>query len=313
MDKRSSIDRILTSVVLLGVGLSLAGTKACQESYCFGCNTTGSRTATPTPTIDEDDATIRPTSSPTATPDTETPEATPTQDPDETGTPEPTATPVRTVVAVLGVVRPADPIAETFRELQKLEQTTGGSSDNSKGAADSNWLGQIGKGGGAAGVDSDRDGFTDALEDRLGSDSGDAFSVPEGITTTRLQERLGSEDGDFDGLSVAEELAMGTNPDRADSDGDRCSDGAEVLSGSDPAKRSSIPRDSNGNCLSDDYERQNALKLTGRDSDGDRLDDSQEIALGTDPLNTDSDGDGILDGKEFELGSDPLRPDVAER
>ena len=49
-----------------------------------------------------------------------------------------------------------------------------------------------------------------------------------------------------------------------------------------------------------------------RDTDGDGLSDDDEALLGTDPDKGDSDGDGVLDGLEVDLGLDPLRADTDE-
>jgi hypothetical protein len=92
-------------------------------------------------------------------------------------------------------------------------------------------------------------------------------------------------DRDGDGLSDADELALGTDPTKSDTDGDGLSDGAEVNDyGTDPLKM---------------------------DTDGDRLNDGEEVAgYGTDPLDPDSDQDGLSDGAEvLDYGTDPLNPD----
>jgi hypothetical protein len=46
------------------------------------------------------------------------------------------------------------------------------------------------------------------------------------------------------------------------------------------------------------------------DSDGDGLSDDYEKQIGTDPLNYDTDGDGLGDGVEVKMGLDPLTPNV---
>jgi hypothetical protein len=67
-----------------------------------------------------------------------------------------------------------------------------------------------------------------------------------------------TSDCDGDGLTNAEEAALGTNPDVADTDGDGLTDGEEVNThGTNP---------------------------TVADTDGDGVDDGTEIADGTDPL-----------------------------
>jgi hypothetical protein len=71
----------------------------------------------------------------------------------------------------------------------------------------------------------------------------------------------GALDMDGDGLTNAEEEALGTDPDVADSDGDGLDDGAEVDAGTDP--------------------------LTS-DTDGDGHDDGTELDSNTDPLDAGS-------------------------
>src|SRR5262249_1800154 len=89
-----------------------------------------------------------------------------------------------------------------------------------------------------------------------------------------------------------EEIGRGTNPLKADTDGDGLPDGVEVRLGLNP-----LVRDTDGNGVADGDE----------DFDHDGLTNLQELALGTDPANPDTDGDGITDGQEVLLGCDPLR------
>ena len=89
------------------------------------------------------------------------------------------------------------------------------------------------------------------------------------------------EDPDRDGLTNAQEIALGTNPYNYDSDGDGLIDSLEVDGG----------------------------QANSPDFDEDGLSDGQEVALGTDPANPDTDGDGLEDGREVDLGTDPLGQD----
>ncbi|MBI2170356.1 MAG: hypothetical protein HYU28_12785, partial [Actinobacteria bacterium] len=110
----------------------------------------------------------------------------------------------------------------------------------------------------------------------------DQFEVAFGFSTSRDDA---GDDPDGDGLINVDEQGLGTDPLRADSDGDGLSDGEEVMIfGTDPRSA---------------------------DSDGDGLDDGEEVmTFGTDPLRADSDGDGLSDGEEvMTFGTDPLRAD----
>ena len=90
---------------------------------------------------------------------------------------------------------------------------------------------------------------------------------------------------DDDGLSLADEIAIGTNPNYFDTDGDLIPDGFENDSiHLDPL----VPN-----------------PLRGEDFDGDGLDTYLELINGSDPDLFDSDGDTIGDGEEVDYGTDP--------
>ena len=90
-------------------------------------------------------------------------------------------------------------------------------------------------------------------------------------------------DSDFDGLTDEQERAFGTDPFKADTDGDGLIDGDEVNKyHTDPLKA---------------------------DTDGDGLSDSDEVLRWkTDPTKADTDGDGYPDGQEIKNGYNPLGP-----
>ena len=112
-----------------------------------------------------------------------------------------------------------------------------------------------------------------------------ALSGVSGVERTALVTFFG-RDTDGDGLSDAEEAALGTDPLNPDTDGDGLTDGFEVDNGLDPL-------------------------VADLDADGDGLTNQEEFTLGTDVLNPDSDGDGLSDGDEVRVHlTNPLDPDT---
>jgi len=117
-----------------------------------------------------------------------------------------------------------------------------------------------------------------------GVDAGMMMSMPDSGVSTAPDVSIqcsGMFDSDADGLTNAEECALGTDPYRPDSDGDNVPDGAEV----------NYPRA----CVATDRMRQrrpvvpcmtDAQCMTG------------ERCVGISPTLSDSDGDGVSDGEE---------------
>lgn len=140
--------------------------------------------------------------------------------------------------------------------------------------------------------DSDEDGIPDYYEIQIGTDpysnDTDEDEIEDGIeillnldplsTDTNCNEISdGQEDEDGDGLSLLQEMSLGTYSWEDDSDVDGLLDGDEIFTyGTDPM---------------DD------------DTDDDGIEDGDEVKLGTDPLLSDSDGDSIPDGEERFLQS----------
>ena len=92
------------------------------------------------------------------------------------------------------------------------------------------------------------------------------------------------DDPDQDGLTNAEEWALGTDPYDADTNGDGILDGIAVASG---------------------------ISATNPDMDGDGVSNGAERSQGTDPFNPDTDGDEVNDGDDaFPL--DPERDEAPE-
>jgi hypothetical protein len=119
----------------------------------------------------------------------------------------------------------------------------------------------------------------------LGSSLLGAGQGPVVLEGVSVQLALDS-DTDHDGLTSAEEAALGTDPMNPDTDGDGLLDGWEARNALDPLS---------------------AAGIDGRDGDpdGDGLSNYQEQSLGSDPHSVDSDGDGLLDGWESRNGLNP--------
>jgi len=82
--------------------------------------------------------------------------------------------------------------------------------------------------------------------------------IPNAVVEVRDINFVIDDDADHDGLTIAQELAAGSDPDAYDTDGDGLHDGDEVnVYGTDPAVA---------------------------DSDGDGVSDGAEVAAGTNPL-----------------------------
>jgi hypothetical protein len=141
--------------------------------------------------------------------------------------------------------------------------------------------------------DIDRDGLFDRIEarsrfwrdlnhDRIDQQSETTFPVDP----FRWEEEGTDHDGD--GLSSHEEQALGTDPWKADTDGDGIPDGWEVLHGLDPKNPSDALLDNE--------------PASAGGPDG--LNNLNEYRWGTDPRVGDTDGDGKKDGQE--VGSGPV-------
>lgn len=147
--------------------------------------------------------------------------------------------------------------------------------------------------------DSDADGLSDLEEARLAAASKEPFDARMAIR---------SPDSDDDTVRDGEEIAAGTNPYSADTDGDGLSDSDELrkTSGLEYASNATLA-DTDGDGLDDGTE----ILIHGtfpneRDSDGDGLSDAEEVKLGIGPMYEDSDRDRMPDGWEVRYGFDPV-------
>ncbi len=129
-----------------------------------------------------------------------------------------------------------------------------------------------------AAIDTDLDGLLDYRDSD--SDADGALDLTDPARTDPCNPKLdtaaclGTEHSDGDGLTDAQEVALGTDPNNADSDGDGVDDGTEV--GVNP----STPLDTDKDGIID------ALESSNEDTDGDGIVNSSD---------DDSDGDGIPD------------------
>jgi probable HAF family extracellular repeat protein len=112
---------------------------------------------------------------------------------------------------------------------------------------------------------------------------GRMYSEEHGIRAFRMRPPA-PVDSDDDGLSDAQELVLGTDPNDSDTDGDGLLDGTEV----EMAAGSGCP------------------SPLDADSDDDYLSDGEEVGLGTSPCDADTDDDGAwddLDPSPLEAGA----------
>ena len=142
------------------------------------------------------------------------------------------------------------------------------------------------------------DGTQVIFRTRRGSASGAATEENASYLLLTLGDRSGSQgaDRDRDGISDEAELAIGSNPDAADTDGDTIPDGFEAFgTGTRPELA-----DSDGDGSPDNVELDLDSLATYTDTDGDGLLDGQERAsFGSDPNAGDSDADGFGDDYEY--------------
>lgn len=117
-------------------------------------------------------------------------------------------------------------------------------------------------------------------------------------------------DSDNDNLSDQEEVQYGTDPKKADTDGDSINDGDEIkVYFSNPLVKDV---DSDNDNFTDQEEMKYGTDPQKADTDGDGLNDGDEVKIYlTNPLLKDTDADGLSDGDEIlKWKTDPISPDT---
>lgn len=126
-------------------------------------------------------------------------------------------------------------------------------------------------------------------------------------------------DSDNDGLADLVEKTLGTDPEKADTDGDGLTDYEEAyITGTNPLKYDTDENgvndaddDLDGDGLSNKDEIALGTSVSSADTDEDGLSDYDEInKYSTDPLKVDTDGDTLNDGEEIAIGLDPNNPET---
>ena len=175
-------------------------------------------------------------------------------------------------------------------------------------------------------IDLQDTGSNPALRDSDGDGLDDGFEVTYRVLLYDPNVDNSDSDYDADGLSLREEIQLGTDILRPDTDGDGLDDGPETLAGTNP-----LVVDTDGDGLKDGVETNSGIFVgsddTGSDplradTDGDGLSDKQESGTGifvnadntgTSPVTPDSDQDGLDDFVESQNSDDPYDPNVDDQ
>lgn len=180
--------------------------------------------------------------------------------------------------------------------------------------------------------DEDNDGFTDYIENAVGTDPEDPNSKPSDSDNDGLPDLI-DDDNDNDGYTNYEENNEGTNPldktdypeniGQLDTDGDESTnnvdddddndgytDVQELLEGTNPVDTSSYP----GNVDKTDIDEDGVVDSEDTDDDNDGMPDHWELFYGFNPLSVvdsleDTDVDKYTNLDEFKGGSNPRDKD----
>jgi outer membrane protein OmpA-like peptidoglycan-associated protein len=134
------------------------------------------------------------------------------------------------------------------------------------------------------------------------------FGFLIGLMFTGTGGSSANVDSDKDGLSDTIEKELGTDPNKADTDGDGLYDGTEVKR----TKTDPLKVDTDGDGLNDGNEFRYKTNPLKSDTDNDGLNDGDEVnQYKTDPAKKDTDGDGLSDGGEVnKFKTDPVKIDT---
>jgi len=137
------------------------------------------------------------------------------------------------------------------------------------------------------------------------TENGSTISSTSSVTVTVLQANASL---DNDSLTDEREVALGTDPTVADTDGDGLDDGREV----EIHETAPTNPDTDGDGLVDGSEvTVYGTDPTDPDTDDDGLADVDELLADTSPTTPDTDGDGLTDGMELDTyGTDPTVADT---
>ncbi|MBK6697494.1 MAG: hypothetical protein IPG50_35710 [Myxococcales bacterium] len=148
--------------------------------------------------------------------------------------------------------------------------------------------------------DTDRGGIIDGAEDANRDGKKDSGETDPNVTADDTQGGQNS-DTDGDGLSDALEVALGTNPNDADSDDDGVPDGQEPNFADDTdgdGQKNALDPDSDNDGLFDGTELSFDCSGAGTDTSKGRCVKDEDPSTKTHPLSRDTDRGGVSDGSE---------------
>nr|WP_315205626.1 invasin domain 3-containing protein [uncultured Flavobacterium sp.] len=140
-------------------------------------------------------------------------------------------------------------------------------------------------------IESDGDGVLDATEKADATDEKDLCKFVLAHQTEPTSAAWNAADCDNDGVTNLQELVDGTDPLKADTDGDGVADGTEKANGTSGTDTCSF--------ILANQTLEPSTAWNAGDCDDDGVTNAQEKIDGTDPLVGDSDGDGVLDPQEI--------------